>query len=221
MPSFVVNSVVNSKDLRHAPFSVRCRFLRSCFYYFLHFFLCIIVIQMCVGVQRYADVTMPHNILKCFRIHSGLRHIGTESVSANMRSNFWHLYPVNLVVLLTDMLKIFLPMKCHHRSAVLVQKQESAVPIYHRFNLWILSVGKNTLKRFLYDHGGLFHLGRSFNFSFISELATSYTEKSKFPDYIHYRKFAQKYPIFSDWKIRAGCNFIKKYGRISASGGCL
>ena len=57
-------------------------------------------------------------------------------------------------------------------------------------------------KRFLYDHGGLSHLRRSFNFSFISELATSYTEKSKFPDYIHYRKFTQKHPIFSDWKIR-------------------
>lgn len=57
-------------------------------------------------------------------------------------------------------------------------------------------------KRSLYDHGGLSHLGRSFNFSFISELATSYTEKLKFPDYFHGRKFTQKRPVFSDWKIR-------------------
>lgn len=51
-------------------------------------------------------------------------------------------------------------------------------------------------KRSLYDRGGLSHPGRSFNFSFTSELATSYTEKLKFPDYIHYRKFAQKIPRF-------------------------
>ena len=84
LPSFVVNSVVNSKDLRHAPFTVRCRFLRSGTNHFLHFFLCIIVIQMGVNIQRYTDVTMAHDILKCLRIHSRLRHIGTESVSANM-----------------------------------------------------------------------------------------------------------------------------------------
>ena len=86
LPSFIVNSIVNSKDLRHAPFTVRCRFLRSNTNYFLHFFLCIIIVQMRIGVQRYANVTMTHNILKCFRIHSRLRHIGAESVSANMRS---------------------------------------------------------------------------------------------------------------------------------------
>ena len=53
-------------------------------------------------------------------------------------------------------------------------------------------------KRSLCDHGGLSHLRRSFNFSFTSELATSYTEKSKFPDSFHGRKFAQKCPVFSD-----------------------
>ena len=55
-------------------------------------------------------------------------------------------------------------------------------------------------KRSLYDHGGLSHLGRSFNFSFISELATSYTEKSNFQDYFHGRKSTQKCPVFSTWK---------------------
>ena len=52
-------------------------------------------------------------------------------------------------------------------------------------------------KRSHFDYGGLSHLGRSFNFLFCSELGTSYTEKSKFPFYIHYRKFAQKYPVFA------------------------
>ena len=60
LPSFVVNS----KDLRHAPFAVRCRFLKSRIYYFLHFFIYIIIVQMCISIQGNTNLTMPHNILK-------------------------------------------------------------------------------------------------------------------------------------------------------------
>ena len=76
-------------------------------------------------------------------------------------------------------------------------------------------------KRSHFDHGGLSHLGRSFNFLFSSELGTSYTEKSKFPFYFHYRNSTQKCPIFSDWKKRGKLSLYAVYDRISASGGDL
>lgn len=121
LPSFVVNS----KDLRHALFTVRCRFPRSNNCNLLHFHFNIFISQMCISIQSNTDLTMLHNILKCFEIHSRPCHIRTECMSANMRSYIRHLYPVNLVVLLPDMLKILLPVKRYHRSAVLIQEQES------------------------------------------------------------------------------------------------
>ena len=45
-------------------------------------------------------------------------------------------------------------------------------------------------------------------FLLISELATSYSKKSKFPDSFHYRKFTQKSPKFSTWKSGERCHFI-------------
>ena len=40
---------------------------------------------MGVGIQRYADVCMTHDVLQCLGVHPGFCHIGTEGMSAHMR----------------------------------------------------------------------------------------------------------------------------------------
>ena len=97
--------------------------------------LCVIELHMGVNIQRHADVRMTHDILQCLWIHSGFRHIGTEGVSAYMRGYFGHLDAVDLVVLLDNVLHIFLPVQCNHRSVVFVQEQEPGVSIHHRLCL--------------------------------------------------------------------------------------
>ena len=48
------------------------------------FLLRIIELNMGIGVQCHADVAVPHDILQCLRIHSGLCHIGAEGMPTYM-----------------------------------------------------------------------------------------------------------------------------------------
>ena len=87
---------------------------------------------------------MTHDILQRLWIHSGFRHIRTESVSTYMRSYFGHLNAVNLVIFLNNMFQVLLPMKSDHWLIVLVEKQKSSISVYHRFYFRCYPIGKNT-----------------------------------------------------------------------------
>ena len=97
----------------------------------------------------------------------GFRHVAAEGSPADMWSNFRHLHLLNLVVLLSDMLKIFLPVKCHHRSSVLIQKQEATVSVHHWLNLWIFPICENILEAF-FDFRYHWHHAHTFCFGILN-----------------------------------------------------
>ena len=87
---------------------------------------------MRVGIEGNANVRMSHQILKGFRVHSSLCHIGAIGVAADMRR---YLGDGNLecgIVFLANPLEEMLPMECDHRHTVLIQIQETALSIYGR-----------------------------------------------------------------------------------------
>ena len=65
---------------------------------------------MCVGVQCYPDITMPHKVLQGLGIHSRLSNVTAISVPAYMRRYFRKLRSVNTIVFFYNMLKMFFPM---------------------------------------------------------------------------------------------------------------
>ena len=87
---------------------------------------------MGVGVQRYADVTVTHDILQGFGVHTALCHVGTEGMSAHMGRDFRKLNFVNAVVFLQNMLEVMLPMEGDHGHVILVQEQKARVSVDHR-----------------------------------------------------------------------------------------
>ena len=106
---------------------------------------------------------MPHQILQCLRIHPGLCHVGTVGVAAYMRSDVWHLHPVNLIVPCYHMVESMFPMHGYKRHSLIVKEQESAVTIDHLLNFrsWsVLDDGSehiltaNTAVSFSYPQGG-------------------------------------------------------------------
>lgn len=106
LPSFVVNGVVNSKNLRHPLFAGFLNHVKNLAVKLLHFFLCILISQVCIGVQSNTYIAVSHDILKGLGIHTGLRHIGAECVSTNMGRDLRHLHLVDFVVFLANVLEI-------------------------------------------------------------------------------------------------------------------
>ena len=90
----------------------------------LHFALCIFDLDMSASVKSYTYVGMTHYILQRFWIHSAFSHIRAESVSADVRRDLWQGLTVDLIILLSDIVHIFLPVKCNKRLAVFVKIQE-------------------------------------------------------------------------------------------------
>ena len=72
----------------------------------------------------YTYVGVAHYISQRFWIHSAFSHIRAESVSANVRCDLWQGFTVDPIILLSDILHIFLPVKCNKRLAVFVKIQE-------------------------------------------------------------------------------------------------
>ena len=60
---------------------------------------------MRIGVEHNAYVGVSHQILKDFRVHSALCHIGTIGVAADVRSDFGKRRSVYAVVFLADALE--------------------------------------------------------------------------------------------------------------------
>lgn len=111
-----------------------------------HLILGIFVADMGVGIQRDSDVAVSHNVLQRLGIHAGFCHIGAEGVSAYMGCDFWHLHPVNAVILVANVLKILLPVQCHHGHPILVQIEETAFSADEGLFFLLLSVCNNGRK---------------------------------------------------------------------------
>ena len=90
---------------------------------------------MSIDIKRGSDVSMSHKILKRFRIHPGLRHVGTVGMAAYMRCNLGHLKLVNGIILVHYMLKVMVPVKRVCNASILVVVQKSGIPVYYRLNL--------------------------------------------------------------------------------------
>ena len=65
---------------------------------------------------------------------------------AHMGRNFRQLHLVDAVVFLADVLEVMLPVKRHHRLAVLVQVQKAAPSADHRIGFGLRPVGDNALE---------------------------------------------------------------------------
>lgn len=110
---------------------------------------------MGIGVQRDADIRVPHDVLQSFWAHAAARHVGTEGVPAYMGCDLRKLYFINAVVLIQDILEVMLPMEGNHGHPVLVQKQEARIAVDDWLLLRRLSVGDHPAKAFhnLLAHG--------------------------------------------------------------------
>jgi len=86
---------------------------------------------------------MTHDVLQSFGIHTALCHVGAKCVSARVRCNLWKLNFIYAVILLPDMFKVLFPMQRNHGHLILVQEEESCVPVNHRFLPRLLSVFHN------------------------------------------------------------------------------
>ena len=96
------------------------------------FRFCIVKFDVGIGVQRDADICVTHDILQGFGIHTAPCHVGAEGMAAHMGRDFGKLNLVNAVVFLQNMLEVMFPMEGDHRHIVLVQEQETRIPIDHR-----------------------------------------------------------------------------------------
>lgn len=92
---------------------------------------------------------MSHQVLQCFWIHAGTRLIATVGVSTYMRRNLWKLRFIDTVIFFDSVLKILLPVQCHQRHFVFIQKQESPVAIDNRLNLVFFTLLQNNFEAFI------------------------------------------------------------------------
>ena len=92
---------------------------------------------------------MSHQILQCFWVHAGTRLVATIGVPADMRRDFRKLYFIDAVIFFNSVLKILLPVQCHQRHFVFIQKQESPVAIDNRLNLVFFTLLQNNFEAFI------------------------------------------------------------------------
>ena len=79
---------------------------------------------MRVDVHRHSDLTVTHEVLQGFRVHSGPRLIAAVGVAAYVRSNVRHLHQVDLIVMIDHMVKPVLPVHRHEGHPQIIQIQE-------------------------------------------------------------------------------------------------
>lgn len=105
---------------------------------------------MCIHIHRNRNIRMPHGVLQCIRVHSRFRHIGAIGVSAYMRSDVWHLYPVDIIIPAYHVIESMLPMHCHQKHIIFIVEKESSIAINHLFDLGRYSVLNDCLKHLCY-----------------------------------------------------------------------
>ena len=121
----------------------------------------IIQSQMRVGIHRYADVRMAHQVLQRLRIHPRPCHVRAVGVASYMRRNRRHLYSVDLIVTVDRIPKIVLPVQGDQRFSVLVVVKKTGVSLYLIFS-YSLSPGFSFF-RGLYAAGFRTDTGSTFN----------------------------------------------------------
>ena len=67
-------------------------------------------------------------------------------MSAHMRSDVWHLHPVNVIVPANHMIESVLPMHCHKWHIIFIVEKKSAIAVNNFLNLWWYSVLYDCLK---------------------------------------------------------------------------
>lgn len=101
---------------------------------------------MGVGVHRYTNLGMAHQVLQGFGIHTAFGLVGAVCMAAHMGSNQGKLFLVNAVVLLPGVLEVMLPMHCYRGTVILIQEQESRIAVNGRLDQGRLSVCQDSLK---------------------------------------------------------------------------
>lgn len=109
----------------------------------------VVVFDMSICIECNPDIRMSHQVLQCFWIHAGTRLIATVGVSTYMRRDLWKLRFINTVIFFDSVLKILLPVQCHQRHFVFIQKQESPVAIDNRLNLVFFTLLQNNFEAFI------------------------------------------------------------------------
>lgn len=88
---------------------------------------------MGICIQRYADVRMSHQVLKCFGIDTGLRHIAAIGMSANMRRYLRQflfingISPIRRLITISEIFPMSFAKKTDYMSSHQVRKEEKAI----------------------------------------------------------------------------------------------
>lgn len=65
---------------------------------------------------------MPHQILECFEIHAGLRHVATIDMAADEGSDIRHLHPIDVIVPLDHVVNAVFPMHGHQQKSLFIHQ---------------------------------------------------------------------------------------------------
>lgn len=119
-----VLSILNCPEhfLRHRILSFDLFQFLSGIRQFLHplqFVRSILQAKMRVGIQRYTDIRMPHQVLKRLWIHAGLCHVAAVDMAANVRGYVQHLHLVDVIVAGDHVVEIVFPMHRHQEGNLL------------------------------------------------------------------------------------------------------
>ena len=96
-----------------------------------------------VGIDIHGDsrIGVTHQILQTFQVHTGIGHIGAESVPEHMGCDLRKgLIRMQLPVLFQCPLEMMLQVHGHFGIAVLIQQQETGIAVDDPFLRGLLSV---------------------------------------------------------------------------------
>ncbi len=84
---------------------------------------------MRVGIERHANLAVPHEVLERLGVHARPRHVAAVGVTADVGRDVWQLDTENFIVAGYHVVEPMLPVHGHQGKSLLVQEQEPAVLI--------------------------------------------------------------------------------------------
>ena len=69
----------------------------------MHFLANFLETKMRIGIERYPNIRMPHNVLQRLRVHACRCHSAAKGMAADMGRYLWHLHFIYFIVFGTDM----------------------------------------------------------------------------------------------------------------------
>ena len=99
----------------------------------------------CIDIPGLAGV-LRNFLPPILLVYPGIKRHSFDPESRRNGRNQGGLFPVDAVVLLADVLEVMLPVKRHHRLAILIQVQKTAPAADHRLGLGLWPVGDNALE---------------------------------------------------------------------------